>query len=201
MERESPHFISSISSRLILSVALLFSPALSSSLSKTSLPSLELKLIPIGDEMNKDCQVSLVPEWQWAVMTILQEARSQTLDGMIGVAEVIRDRTRSKFYSNGTVISTVLWPYQFSGWNTKDPNREICGKMEMDNPLVIMAIKAWKLALNNNTNLTGGALFYHAISMNPFPTWSSSPEMEKTTQIQDHIFYRKVNPNVPNSII
>jgi spore germination cell wall hydrolase CwlJ-like protein len=133
-------------------------------------------------------------------MTILQEARSQTLDGMIGVAEVIRDRTKSKFYSNGTVISTVLWPYQFSGWNTKDPNREICGKMEMDNPLVIMAIRAWKIANNNFTSLTGGALFYHARTMNPFPDWASSPEMEKTTQIQDHIFYKRVIPNGPSLI-
>ena len=150
---------------------------------------------------NPTCNVSLVPDWQWAVMTILQEARSQTLDGMIGVAEVIRDRTKSKFYSNGTVISTVLWPYQFSGWNTKDPNREICGKMELDNPLVIMAIRAWRIANNNFTSLTGGALFYHASSMNPFPDWATSGEVEKTTQIQDHIFYRKVTPDVPNRII
>jgi spore germination cell wall hydrolase CwlJ-like protein len=73
--------------------------------------------------------------------------------------------------------------------------------MELDNPLVIMAIRAWRIANNNFTALTGGALFYHARTMNPFPDWASSPEMEKTTQIQDHIFYKRVIPHVPNSII
>lgn len=138
-----------------------------------------------------NCDINLVPEWTWAVMTILQEARSQTFDGMLGVAEVIRDRTRLKFYSDGTVISTVLFPYQFSGWNTKDQNRIICGKLELDNPKVQLAIKAWKLAIKNNTESVGGALFYHSKHMNPFPIWVNG--VVKTTVIEDHIFYKKMS--------
>jgi hypothetical protein len=174
---------------------------MSSALSVISYPTLELKLLPIqiGDEELDNCQVELIEPWKWAVMTILQESRNQSLDGMIGVAEVIRNRTNQKFYSNGTVISTVLWPYQFSGWNTKDPNREICGKMELDNPLVGLAIKAWKIANNNSTSLTSGALFYHARTMNPYPDWVK--DMILTTTIQDHLFYREGSKNVPNTLI
>jgi spore germination cell wall hydrolase CwlJ-like protein len=108
---------------------------------------------------------------------------------MLGVAEVIRNRTVSKFYSDGSVIDTVLKPYQFSGWNTNDINRVICGKVEMDNPLVSLALKAWKTALNNKTELTSGAVFYHSRFMTPFPDWTNN--VVRTTVIGDHIFYRE----------
>ena len=140
-----------------------------------------------------NCQVELIEPWKWAVLTILQEARNQTLDGMIGVAEVIRNRTEKGFYSDGTIIGTVLKDRQFSGWNASDPNRIICGKYSLDDPRVSMAIKAWKLAINNRTDLTGGAFFYHTRMMSPFPDWASSPGIIKTTMIGDHIFYKKVS--------
>jgi spore germination cell wall hydrolase CwlJ-like protein len=141
--------------------------------------------------MDRTCSIPLVPPSLWAIMTILHEARNQSLNGMIGVAEVIRNRTEQKFFSDGTVISTVLRDRQFSGWNNQDPNRIICGKLEIDDPLVVMATKAWKIAINNNTELTSGALFYHSKHMDPFPDWSKDPSMEVTTTIEDHIFYRK----------
>ena len=140
-----------------------------------------------------NCDLSLVPPWIWAVQTILHEARNQTLDGMIGVAEVIRDRTNQKFYSDGTIVSTALRDRQFSGWNASDPNRIICGKLQLDHPMVVMAMKAWRMCISNKTELTGGALFYHAKNMPVYPTWSKSPEIVRTTEIGDHIFYKKVS--------
>jgi len=139
------------------------------------------------------CDTSLVPPWQWAVLTILQEARNQTYDGMIAVAEVIRNRMDSKFYSDGSVVGTVLRDRQFSGWNNSDPNRIICGKYSLDDPRVVQAIRAWKTAINNKTDLTSGALFYHARTMSPFPDWSKDASIMRTTMIGDHIFYRKVS--------
>ena len=129
----------------------------------------------------------------WAILTILQESRNQTFDGMLGVAEVIRNRTKSKFYSDGSIISTILMPKQFSGWNTNDPNRIICGKLKTDNEHVILATKAWKIANENNTDLTSGAFFYHAKTMKVYPEWSKSPKIARTTIIGDHIFYKKVS--------
>ena len=140
--------------------------------------------------MPDTCDVELVPPWIWAVMTILQEARNQSFDGMLGVAEVIRDRTKARFYSDGSVISTVLFPFQFSGWNTRDQNRIICGKMELANPKVQDAIRAWRMCNTNNTETVGGALFYHSKHMKNYPSWSKV--FPVTAIIQDHIFYKKV---------
>lgn len=148
--------------------------------------------------MNMDCDLSIVPEWMWGLMTVLQEARNQNLDGMIAVAEVIRDRTLQRFYSDGTVSGTVLHPYQFSGWNSKDPNRVICSTITWDDPRVQMAVKAWNIAVKNKTNVAGGALFYHSKHMSPFPDWALSPTMKVTARVGDHIFYReeKKDPGV-----
>jgi len=140
--------------------------------------------------MTIDCDTQLTPDWIWAVMTILQEARNQNLDGMIAVAEVIRNRAQAKFFSDGTIIGTVLNPYQFSGWNTKDPNRLICGKLTYDNPMTQQAMKAWRLAIMNNTEMTSGALYYHTKQMSPFPDWAKSGKLAVTATIGDHIFYK-----------
>lgn len=131
----------------------------------------------------------VLPEF-WAIMTVIQEAESEGLVGMQAVAEVIRRRTAMKLFSDGTLQSTVLWSYQFSGWNTKDPNRVRVASMRMDHPAVTQAIGAWRLS--KDTNLTNGATHY----LNPetvikisgkLPSWANPGSLTKV--IGRHSFY------------
>jgi len=131
----------------------------------------------------------VIPDF-FAIMTIIQEAESEPLVGQIAVGEVIRKRMRDKIMSDGTLVGTCLAPYQFSGWNTKDPNRIRVAKMTLDNPSVLSAIKAWKLS--QFTSNVHGATHY----LNPetvikisgkLPDWASTKNL--VTVINRHNFY------------
>lgn len=133
----------------------------------------------------------LVDDYKWIVLTIAQEASSQSFDGKVGVAEVIRNRMITRYNSDGTGLGTVLAPYQFSGWNSKDPNRVRVGRLDKDSKVIKDCIAAWLKASISRSNLTQGANLYHAISMDPYPSWVYSPKVTMTTQIGDHIFYKE----------
>lgn len=51
-----------------------------------------------------------------AVATLWQEARDSSREEQLCVAHVIRNRMEKRYTSDGTVIGTVLVPWQFSGW-------------------------------------------------------------------------------------
>lgn len=53
----------------------------------------------------------------FATMTVWQEARGQGAMAWELIAQVIKNRTERKYFSDGTCTSTCLWPYQFSGWS------------------------------------------------------------------------------------
>lgn len=50
-------------------------------------------------------------------MTVWQEARGQGAMAWELIAQVVKNRTERKYFSDGTCTSTCLWPYQFSGWS------------------------------------------------------------------------------------
>lgn len=104
------------------------------------------------------------------ITTMIMEAENQGLKGMQMVAEVLLNRTRAKKYSKGDLISTCLWPYAFSSWNTKDPNRyrvlwmlaawENRGGSTVPDKTVDGARAAWSVA--HTSNLTNGATHYYS---------------------------------------
>ncbi len=139
-----------------------------------------------------DCiNIELVPDWIWGVMTIAQEARSEPVIGQIAVAEVIRNRMKLKFYSDGSVRDTVLHPFQFSGWNTSDPNRTLCAGLKLGEKVTQGALEALLTAFRENTDYCLGAVSYHSVSIET-PDWAKSDQFEKTVTIGRHIFYKKV---------
>ena len=133
-----------------------------------------------------------IEEWKWSVQTIAQEASSEPFEGKVAVAEVIRERTKTRFFSNGTIYSTVLWPWQFSGWNTDDPNRIRVAKMDLTHPMLIECIKAHEEAFLNNSNIVLGANLYHAVTMKDYPKWTASHKVSRVKQVGSHIFYREI---------
>ena len=56
-----------------------------------------------------------------AVATIWQEARGRNCTNQERrlIAQTIKNRTRMRYCSDGTVVGTCLWPWQFSGWSEK----------------------------------------------------------------------------------
>lgn len=132
----------------------------------------------------------VIPDKTWAIMTIRQEADGESINGKIAVAEVIRNRMRRHYFSDGTIAGTVLKAYQFSGWNTDDPNRLRIAKMDDSDPLTEQAFKAYNEAFEKESNLVSGSVLYHSILMKPFPYWTMHERITKTTIIGRHIFYR-----------
>lgn len=124
-----------------------------------------------------------------AVSTIWQEARGEPFLGKLAVAQVIRNRVLLKYNSNGTVAGTVLAPYQFSGWNTKDPNRVISALIDTDDPIVGACRTAWLIALQTGVADKFPAVLFHASTMSEYPEWSKSPNVKKIAEIGNHIFY------------
>jgi spore germination cell wall hydrolase CwlJ-like protein len=132
---------------------------------------------------------AIVEDWQWVVMTAIQEAALESLKGKIMVCEVIRDRAEKHFNCDGTIVSAVLSPNQFSGWNTNDRSRINAATLDLSNPRVRDTIEAYNIAFKSRSNYAMGANLYHADYMNPYPEWTKSAKVKRLTQEGHHIFY------------
>ena len=126
----------------------------------------------------------LVDDDNWAIMTIAGEALGEPLLGKIAVAEVIRNRMKRRYASDGTVIGTVLRAKQFSMWD--DKARLLAAKIDDDHPAVKECIKAWQESARSN--VTNGAVLYHTIMIDP-PRWTSAGSVKVATTIHRHRFY------------
>ena len=120
----------------------------------------------------------------WGILTVYQEAAGETYLGKVAVAEVIFRRTAQKLSSDGTVASTVLWPKQFSGWNSTDPTRIKSAKLCYDSPKSQECLDAWQEA-KQGSNYTKGALYYYNPKLAK-PVWAK--KMKVIAEIGKHIF-------------
>ena len=127
----------------------------------------------------------VVDDDRWAIMTIIGEALTEPLVGKIAVGEVIRNRMKRKYKSDGTIVGTVLHRKQFSMWD--DNARLLAARADDDHPRVKEAIEAWKLS--ETSNVTDGAVLYHTPLIDP-PYWASYPSVRKVVTINRHIFYQ-----------
>ena len=138
------------------------------------------RLLKKGYDMTENQQLYLAK-------TLWGEARGEGKKGMQAVANVVMNRVQKGGWYGASIKDVVLKPYQFSCWNSNDINRA-----QLDNLTVDDLIKsgAWEIsekAINNELqDITGGAINYHAKSVNP--SWAKS--MTKTVQIGNHIFYK-----------
>ena len=134
----------------------------------------------------------LVSEDTLAVITIWMESRGEPWEGKLAVAEVIRNRMRQKYSSDGTVSGTVLRAFQFSGFNTQDPNRIPSFRIDGDDPVVQECEKAWRESehtLEIRSSITKGAVLY----LNPTivtqkPKWVDLSV--EVARVGPHVFYK-----------
>lgn len=122
---------------------------------------------------------------QCLATNIYHEARNQSEQGMMGVAFVTINRTKTEGFPSSVcdvVYERTKNLCQFS-WVCEKKNKSV---REGDAFNQAMAVaKRVLYAYNHMTDPTSGALFYHATYVNP--RWKN---MTKTTRIDDHIFYK-----------
>jgi spore germination cell wall hydrolase CwlJ-like protein len=129
----------------------------------------------------------LISDTALAAVTIWQEARGEVYAGKLAVAEVIRNRMKERYASDGTVAGTVMRPQQFSGWNSGDPNRIPSLKIDDGDRVVADCIRAWKDAMEQQTNTVKGALLYYAPAL-AMPGWARG--CTELARIGRHVFLR-----------
>lgn len=129
----------------------------------------------------------VVPDEVWAGLTVWMEARGETHDGRVAVAEVIRNRTARKYDSDGTVPGTVLHPVQFSCWNTHDPNRIAAAHLDADDAMLQDCIAAWHEALAGSDLARGAVLYYNPAAVVETPGWVA--QSTEVARIGRHVFF------------
>ena len=152
-----------------------------------------------ANEIVKEIRVQNIPyslenSYHCLASNIYWEARNQSLHGKIAVAQVTLNRVESSKYPNticGVVTQTRYYPSgridlhscQFSWYcdGLKDEPIETWG-FSYD--------ESFNLAVNflekRPMDVTDGSTHYHSVKVDPY--WTS--ELNKTTQIEEHIFYK-----------
>ena len=123
--------------------------------------------------------------------TIYGEARGESFEGQVAVAWVIKNRSIKR---RRTLMEICLAPFQFSCWNSSDPNKAIIERVNFDD---LKFTRAYGIAcLVNTGNLpdpTENSDHYHTIARPKGarqwpPSWASS--LNKIKEIGNHVFYR-----------
>lgn len=118
-------------------------------------------------------------------LTILGEARGESLMGKVAVAWAIRNRVENPAWWGNSFDTVCLKPKQFSCWD--DPNRIRMLTADLKDPsyreCLVVAIEVMDGAVGDPT---GGADHYHTKAVNP--KWRDPSKI--TTTIGAHVFYR-----------
>lgn len=132
------------------------------------------------------------------VITLLGEAGGEGEKGMLAVASVLKNRTRTpEFKSKGDIVSQALSPYQFSLWNPytihkkpfKDISNHVLSNQKDSIPTAIKIVKN----LSSINDITNGSTHYYKDTLT-FP-WSKDTGLTKwefMTKIGQHIFGKYV---------
>lgn len=123
-----------------------------------------------------------------AIITIAQEALGESYEGKLAVAEVIRNRMRTKYSSDGTVAGTVLRAWQFSGWNTDAVGRIRMAKIDGDDKHVDDCVRAWREA-QQGSNTVHGSVLYYAPGLVARPSWARPEVATQVAEIGGHVFF------------
>jgi len=111
---------------------------------------------------------------------IYHEARGEGINGMLAVANVTLNRVATTGFPS-TVCGVVYQPYQFS-WTLIRDQIGIYEKAAYEQSLAIA-----KYALTTAEDITGGALFFHSITIKR-PKWTKG--YEEALVLNNHIFYK-----------
>ena len=119
-----------------------------------------------------------------AILNCWMESRGETFNGMVAVCEVMRNRAKLPRYGN--LINVILAPYQFSGWNTKDPNRIKALLLDDQDATFQRAVLAWNTSKDSDL-AHGATLYYNPKVITTPPAWAKQENL--VARIGNHEFY------------
>lgn len=126
-------------------------------------------------------------DYEVAQATIWMEARGEGFEGMLAVAWVIVNRLRSDKFGP-TLGHVCLQPYQFSCWNTHDPNRQALAAAEPLAKAWLESEQALFAALHPKApDPTDGALYYCEKELEGRPPFD---RLLLTARIGKHSFFK-----------
>ncbi len=115
------------------------------------------------------------------------EARGDGPEGMQAVCNVVMNRVRDRRWPD-SAHAVCVQPFQFSMWNTGDPNGEKARAVDRSDPLFADALALADYAvIGRLPDITGGANHYFAPSV-VLPGWAAG--MAKVAEIGGHRFMR-----------
>lgn len=124
-----------------------------------------------------------------AALNIWMEARGESYEGKVAVAEVIRNRVKQTKWGR-TATQVCLYPYQFSGWNTKDPNRIAALLLDDTDGKYQECLKAWLYVNHSPSETVNGATLYYNPKVIPVPpAWAKPGNL--LARVGNHVFYRE----------
>lgn len=123
-----------------------------------------------------------------AARTIYGEARGEGPAGMSAVAHVLLNRVKDGRWGS-TLALVCMAPWQFSCWNTSDPNRAVLLALADDDAALRMCAAALDAAQRGEIDRTQGATHYYAATI-VAPSWAGVSTF--TVKIGRHLFYKNV---------
>lgn len=99
--------------------------------------------------------------------------------------EVMLNRLENGWWGK-TITEVILAPYQFSGWNTNDPNRIKAMLLDDSDTKYQECVKAWATA-KSGTGFAKGALYYFNPKVVKAPAWATPQRFVAT--VGNHKFY------------
>jgi spore germination cell wall hydrolase CwlJ-like protein len=130
--------------------------------------------------------VRVVSDDVYGALNIFAEARGEPFEGQVAVGNVVRERMRLKYASDGTVVGTVWKSNQFSWTLSSDPQRIRVMRVDDEDPAWVEAMTAWK-ASETTKVVPSGTVLYHAEHVNPW--WAESSAVRFVKRIGRHLFY------------
>ena len=151
--------------------------------------------------MNRMLTPDLFIDYEWSdilimAATIFGEARGEVYSGKVAVAWVIRNRAANPSWWGNSIASVCLKPYQFSCWNSNDPNSDKVKEFAyakdlsdfLDKPIYQECLLAALMVLRGkHPDDTMGSTHYHTHSISP--DWSKG---KVGVRIGNHKFYNDV---------
>jgi N-acetylmuramoyl-L-alanine amidase len=140
-------------------------------------------------------------EAQVATVTLYGEARSEPIEGMVAVANVLRNRVL-KQYRGVTYRDICLASHQFSCWNRAGGGRNheevvsLVRKFAGKQPIVAPVVRELTYLMHGVINdgwlrdTVKGACHYHVATMLPRPKWAQG--VVPVCQRGSHVFYEGV---------
>ena len=128
--------------------------------------------------------------------TIYGEARGEYfradggISSLVCVGNVICNRAKKPRRYGSSIAKICQRPYQFSCWNSSDPNHVIITKIKAgDDKIFDLCFDVARKVLEEQwPDLSEGANHYHASWMQVYPSWAL--DRTPTKRMGQHLFYK-----------